>query len=112
MLVPLLLIGGGLGAYHFFVKSKKSGHVEQDFETYTHNNPVRTPTGGTSKYKVAVGDNFMQVAVRFNTPEGGLISLNKINPGLSARPLKPGEIIGVPKGTDRGPKKGAAGTVS
>ncbi len=78
-------------------------------------NPVRNPVGGFKKYKVAPADSYLQVAARFNTPEGGTITLVKLNPSLTTRTpkysLTPNESITVPAGVDRGSKRGAMGTV-
>lgn len=78
-------------------------------------NPVRAPSGGFKNYKVAPADNAVQVSARFNTPEGGIVTLARLNPAVFARKpitLTPGETIKVPGGVDRGAKRNAMGIVS
>ncbi len=85
------------------------------YDEWAAANPVRAPSGGFKSYKVAPADNAVQVAARFNTPEGGIVTLARLNPAVFARKpiaLNPGETLKVPGGVDRGAKRNAMGVVS
>jgi len=71
-----------------------------------------------SLYTIAPGDSAVTLAVRFNSAEGGLNTLKRLNPlfrldpTTKTFPMVPGSVLIVPAGIDAGPRKGAMGTVS